>query len=299
MNCIPLNLLPLAIALQNRPCRTVPAAGNSRVPEVGTAKSNDPQSSTASSSTHKKNAAQGVRQTGVLLGIPLAGSVWVAKEAFQHIPTVNLMDDRDPPGTRLQKTSTPIETTPVANRSHSGKKLDISKINGAHLLFEIQDRQEKGQGRESEANGQATTSQQVAGEERGSGGELPPGLPARLPKFPDGDGTLTKPSNPAPEASSQGKKCPLDADNEVAELLDHDEAVGPRKKKKKKKNKSKDRSKDKTPSLEAQDNGAHADNSRLWPKSLFQSLLPPELRWREPRFPRRKRRRVQNSRGSN
>ena len=79
---------------------TVPAAGNSGVPEVGTAKSNDPQSSAASSSTRKKNAAQEVRQTGVPLGIPPAGSVWVAKEAFQHIPTVNLMDDRDPPGTR-------------------------------------------------------------------------------------------------------------------------------------------------------------------------------------------------------
>ena len=80
---------------------TVPAAGNSGVPEVGTVKSNDPQSSAALSSTCKKNAAQEVCQTGVPLGIPLARSVWVAKEAFQHIPTANLMDDRDPPSTRL------------------------------------------------------------------------------------------------------------------------------------------------------------------------------------------------------
>ena len=116
---------------------TVLAAGNSGVPEVGTAKSNDPQSSAASSSTHKKNAAQEVRQTGVPLGIPPAGSVWVAKEAFQHIPTVNLVDEGDPPGTRPQKTSTPIKATPAADRSHSGKKLDISKIKGAHLLFEM------------------------------------------------------------------------------------------------------------------------------------------------------------------
>ena len=245
---------------------TVPAASNSRVPKVGTAKLNDPQSSAALSSTHKKNAAQGVHQTGVLLGIPLAGSVWVAKEVFQHIPTVNLMDDGDPPGTRPQKTSMHIETTPAADRSHSGKKLDISKINGAHLLFEMQDRQEKAQGRESEAKGQAVTSQWVAGEERSSGGELAPGLPARWPKLPDGDGTLTKPSNPALEASSQGKKCPLDADNEVTELLDHDEAAGPPKKKKKKKNKSKDRSKDKTPSLEVQDDGACANNPMAEPE---------------------------------
>ena len=118
---------------------TVPAAGNSGVPKVGTAKSNDPQNSTASSSTRKKNATQEVRQTGVPLRIPPAGSVWVAKEAFQHIPTVNLMDNGDPPGTRPQKTSTPIKAAPAADRSHSGKKLDISKIKGAHLLLEMQD----------------------------------------------------------------------------------------------------------------------------------------------------------------
>ena len=118
---------------------TVPAAGNSGVPEVGTAKSNDPQSSAASSSTRKKNAAQEVCQTGVLLRILPDGSVWVPKEAFQHIPTVNLVDDGDPPGTRPQKTSTPIKATPTADRSHSRKKLNISKIKGAHLLFKMQD----------------------------------------------------------------------------------------------------------------------------------------------------------------
>ena len=153
---------------------TVPAAVNSRVPEVGTVKSNDPQSSAASSSTHKKNAAQEVHQTGVPLGIPPARSVWVAKEAFQHIPTVNLMDDGDPPGTRPQKTSTPIKAAPAADRSHSGKKLDISKIKGAHLLFEMQDRQEKAMGRESEAKGQAATSHWVAWGEYGSGGGTSP-----------------------------------------------------------------------------------------------------------------------------
>ena len=142
---------------------TVPAAGNTGVPKVGTAKSNDPESSAASSSNRKKNAAQEVCQTGAPLGILPPGAVWVPKEAFQHILTVNLMDDGDPPGTRPQKTSTPIKATPVADRSHSGKKLDISKIKGAHLLFEMQDRHEKTWGRESEAKDQATTSHQVAG----------------------------------------------------------------------------------------------------------------------------------------
>ena len=102
---------------------TVPAAGNTGV----------------SSSTHKKNAAKGAHQTEVLLGIPLAGSVWVAKEAFQHIPTVNLVDDGDPPSAKPQKTSTPIKAAPEVDRSHSGKNFDISKIKGTHLLFEMQD----------------------------------------------------------------------------------------------------------------------------------------------------------------
>ena len=261
---------------------TVPAAGNSGVPKVGTAKSNDPQSSAALLSTRKKNAAQEVCQTGVPLRIPPARSVWVSKEVFQHIPTVNLVDNGDPPDTRPPKTSTPIKATPVANRIHSGKKLNISKIKGAHLLFEMQDRQDKARGRESEAKGQAVTSHQVAEGECGSGGELPPGLPARLPKLPDGDGTLTKPANPAPEASSQGKKHPLDADDEVIELLDHNEVAGPPKKKKKKKNKSKDRSKDETPLLEAQDNRARANNSMAEPEVAAEEPVPVSAASRTP-----------------
>ena len=137
---------------------TVPAAGNTGVPKVGTAKSNDPESSAASSFTRKKNASREVHQTEVPLGITPPRSVWVPKEVFQHIPTVNLMDDGDPPGTKPQKTSMPIKATPAADRSHSGKKLNISKIKGAHLLFEMQDQQEKARGRESETKDQAATS---------------------------------------------------------------------------------------------------------------------------------------------
>ena len=227
---------------------TVPAAGNTGV----------------SSSTPKKNSAKGAHQTEIPLGIPPARSVWIAKEAFQHILTVNLADDGDPPSAKPQKTSTPIKAAPEVDRSHSGKKLDISKIKGAHLLFKMQDQHEKARGRESEAKGRAMTSHQVAGGELGSGVELPPGLLAKLPKLPE-DGTLTKPSNPAPEASNQGKKRPLDADDEVIEL-DHEEVTGPPKKKKKKKNKSKDKSKDETPAPEAQDDGAHGDNSVAEPE---------------------------------
>ena len=117
------------------------------------------------------------------------------------------------------------------------------------------------------------TSHRVAGGELGPSVELPPGLPAKLPKLPEGDGTLTKPSNPALEASNQGKKRPLDADNEVVEL-DHKEATGPPKKKKKKKNKSKDKSKDETPVPEAQDDGACGNNSAAEPEVVTEEPVP-------------------------
>ena len=261
---------------------TVLAAGNTGVPKVGTAKSNDPESSTALSSTRKKNATREVHQTEVPLGILPPGAVWVPKEAFQHIPTVNLVDDGDPPGKRPQKTSTPIKATPATDRSHSGKKLNISKIKGAHLLFEMQDRHEKAQGRESEAKDQVATSHRVARGECSSGGELPPRLPAKLPTLSDGDGTLTKPIDLAPEASSQGKKHPLDAEDEVVELLDQDEATGPPNKKKKKKNKSQDRSKDEIsgwkPRTAEHVPATQQPNPRLWPKSRFWLPPAPELR---------------------
>ena len=119
--------------------RNTPVEQAVTAPATGTAKLNDLLSSAASSSTRKKDAAQEVHQTEVPLRIPPAGSVWVPKEVFQHIPTVNLVGDGDPSSIRPQKASTPIKTTPAADRSHFGKKLNISKIKGAHLLFEMQD----------------------------------------------------------------------------------------------------------------------------------------------------------------
>ena len=149
-------------------------AGNSGDPRAGTARSSNPQNLTASSSTRRKSAAKEVRQAGIPVGIPLARSVWVPKAVFQHIPTIDLAGGGDPPVAGPQETSTPIKTTPAPDQSHSGKKLDLSKIQAAHLLFEMQDRREKLQGWEPEARGQAATSRHVSGEECGSGGELPP-----------------------------------------------------------------------------------------------------------------------------
>ena len=92
-------------------------------------------SNTVVSSSTCKNTAKGSCQTRVPLGIPLAGSVWVAKEAFQHIPTVNLMT------LGLRKPAHPskpllrsIGVIPGRN-STSPKK----RVPTAHLLFEMQD----------------------------------------------------------------------------------------------------------------------------------------------------------------
>ena len=181
--------------------------------------------------------------------------------------------DNDPAVARPPKTSMPIKATPEVDRSHSGKKLDISKIKGTHLLFEMQDRWEKTWEKESEGKDQVVTSQRVAGGGPGSTGELPPGLLAKLPKFPERDVTSIKLSNPAPEASGQGKKRPLNADDEVVEL-DHDEVTGPPKKKKKKKNKSKDKSKDETPVPEAQDIGERGNNPAAKPEAVAEQPAP-------------------------
>ena len=73
--------------------------------------------------------------------------------------------------------------------------------------------------------------------------------------------------------SSQGKKRPLDADDEIVEV-DHDKVTGPPKKKKKKKNKSKDRSKDETTMPEAQDDGAHGNRPAAKSEAVAEEPAP-------------------------
>ena len=93
-----------------------------------------------------------------------------------------------------------------------------------------------------------------------------------MPKFAEKDVTSNKPSNLAPEVSSQGKKCPLDADDEIVEV-DHDEVTRPPKKKKKK-NKSKDRSKEETPVPEAQDDWACGNSPAAKPEAVAEEPAP-------------------------
>ena len=76
------------------------APHNTPVEQVATAPVAD--NTGVSSSTHK-NITKGVHQTEAPLRILPAGSVWVAKEVFQHIPTINLTDDKGPPGARPPK----------------------------------------------------------------------------------------------------------------------------------------------------------------------------------------------------
>ena len=114
-------------------------AGGSGDPGAGTARSSEPQNPAALLSTHKKIATKEVHPAGVPIRIPLAGSVWVPKEAFRNIPAVDLTGDGNPSGAGPQETSTPLKTAPTPDRSHSGKKLDIFKLQAAHLIFEMQD----------------------------------------------------------------------------------------------------------------------------------------------------------------
>ena len=98
-----------------------------------------------------------------------------------------------------------------------------------------------------------------------------------MPSLPEREVTSIKPSNLAPEASSQGKKHPLDLDaDDKAVELDHDEVTGPPKKKKKKKIKSKDKSKDETPGPEAQDDRTRGDSPAAEPEVMAEepALVP-------------------------
>ena len=225
------------VAPRNTPVgqsNTAPGAGSSGDSGTGIVGLDNPQTVTVSLPTCEKDVAQETHLAGLLDGIPPAGSHWAVFKP--HIPTVNLADDGDPPNASSPETSTPIKATPESGKHHSKKKLNVSKIQVTHLLFNMRDRQEKAW-RSVELENQVVVPDRTSGKGHGSGGELPHGLPVTLPDWPGNDGIPTGPMDPTPEAPRWDNKHPHDDGDEITEIPDEDKPAGPPKKKKKKKNK--------------------------------------------------------------
>ena len=242
---------------------TVPGIGNSSGPGTGTVGLGNSQNVAVSLSTCEKDVTQGIRPTGLPEGIPPVGSKWALFP--RYVPTVNLADDGDPPDANPPETSTPIKATPESGKRHPKKKLNISKIEVTHLLFDMRDRQEKEQ-RSVESEDHAAVPDRTSDKGSGSGRELPHGLPATLPDRPGKDGMPTVPTDPTPEAPKRGNKRPHDDDDKITEVPGKDKpAEPPKKKKKKKKNKD---SKEAVPTREGEDDGACPSTSMVEPEGV-------------------------------
>ena len=209
----------------------------------------------------------------------------------QYVPTVNLADDRDPPDANLPETSTPIKATPESGKRHSKKKLNISKIQATHLLFDMRDRQEKAR-RSVKSENQAAVPDQTSGKGRGSGRELPHGLPATLPDRPGKDRMPTVPTDPTLEAPKWDNKHPHDDDDEITEVPDEDKPARPPKKKKKKKNKDPE---DAVPTWKGEDDGACPSTSTVEPEDMVDETTPvpasTEVPAEETKAPKKKKKR--------
>ena len=214
-----------------------------------------------------QNIAQETCLAGLLEGIPPDGSHWAVFKP--SIPTINLADDGDPPA-RMPETSTPIKTTPESGKHHSKKKLNISKIQATHLLCDMRDRQEKAR-RSVKSESQVEVPDRTSDKGRGSGRELPPGLPATLPDRPGNDRIPTEPTDPTPEAPRQDNKCPHDDVDEITEVPNEGIPAGPPKKKKKKKNKD---SRDAVPAQKGKDDAAGPSTSMAEPEDVADEATP-------------------------
>ena len=221
------------------------------------------QPALASQSSRKKRTSQEKQRSEIPLGIPPARSTWVCSSEFQNLPAI-LVDDDNPPDARPQDTSTPIKATLVTGRHLSGGKNNKSKVDTAHLIWKMEDRQETARKR-AEAESQAAARDLTSCGGRGSGGSLLHGLPVTLPNLLGETGIPVKPSNPAPEAPKQGTKRPHDDDDdEITELPAGDDPAKPPKKKKKKK--SKDKSLEEVPHPGVPDDGARPSSSTAEPE---------------------------------
>ena len=219
--------------------------------------------------TCKKDVTQGINPAGLPDGIPPAGSKWALFPP--HVPTINLADDGNPPGANLPETSTLIKTTPESGKCHSKKKLNLSKIEATHLIFDLRDWQEKAW-KSVESEGQAAVPDRTSGEEHGSGRVLPHGLPATLPDQPGKDRMPTVPMDLTPESLRRDNKHPHDGDDEIREVPDEDRpAEPPKKKKKKKKNKN---SKEVVSTRKDEDEGARPSTLTVKPKDVAGEATP-------------------------
>ena len=215
--------------IPERHSSTAPGTGSSVGPRTGAVALGGPQSVTVTLSTCEKDVTQGIRSAGLPDGIPPAGSKWALFPP--HVPTINLADDGTPPDANPPETSTPMKYTPESGKHHSKKKLNLSKIEGTHLIFDMRDWQEKAR-KSVELEGQAAVPDQTSSEVRGSSGGLPHGLSATLPDQPEKSNTPTVSKDLTLEAPKWDNKCPHD-DDDIMEVPDEDKAAEPPKKKKK------------------------------------------------------------------
>ena len=243
-----------------------PGAGSSGSPGTGTVGLGNPKIVAVSLSTCGKDVTQGICPAALPDGIPPASSEWALFP--QHVPTVNLADDRDPPDANPPETSTPIKATPESGKRHSKKKLNISKIEASHLIFDMRDWQEKAW-RSVESEDQAAVPDRTSGKERSSGRELPHGLPATVPDRPGKDGMPSIPMNPTSEAPKQDNKRPHDDDDEITEVPDEDRPAKPPKKKKKNKD-----PKEAVPTWKGEDDGTGPSTSTVEPEDVADEATP-------------------------
>ena len=246
---------------------TAPGAGSSVGSGTGAGILEGPQSVAVTLST-REDVTQGIRSTSLPEGIPPAGSEWALFPP--HMPTINLADDGAPADADPPETSTPMKTTPESRKRHSKKKLNLSKIEGTHLIFDMRDRQEKAR-KSVESEGQAAVPDRTPSEVRDSGGGLPHGVPATLPDRPEKSKMPTISKDSTLEAPKRDNKCPHDEDD-ITEVPDEDKpAEPPKKKKKKKKNKD---SKEAASSQKDGDGGAGPSTSMVEPENAGGGATP-------------------------
>ena len=271
-----------------------PGARSSGDPGTEAVGFGNPQNVAVSLSTCEKDVTRGIRPTGLPDGIPPAGSKWALFPP--HVPTINIADDGNPPDANLPETSTPIKASPESGKHHSKKKLNLSKIEATHLIFDLRDRQEKAW-KSVKSEGQAAVPDRTSGKECGSGRELPHGLPVTLPDQPGKDEMPPIPTDPTLEAPKWDNKCPHDDDDEITEVLDDDKPAEPPRRKRKIKIQKKWSPPGKT-RMKGHCQAPQRSNQRMWPMRPHWPRRPLKFWQRRPESQkrRRNRKRMSNSR---